>query len=135
MDVVVAVLLGLEEARTAGEDDVGAVDQLLLEVEQLGRRELELRQLVHRVEHRDVGVEVPREGQHHWRVIPGDQRTADRSDVGVEQPHKRGLAGVIGHALRKVRDDDPDVLGIARLADLQIGRFVAARCRPALPNK
>ena len=35
MDVVVAVLLRLVEARSAGEDDVGRVDQLLLELEQL----------------------------------------------------------------------------------------------------
>ena len=39
MDVGVAVLLGLVEARAAGEDEVGAVDQLLLELEQMLRRE------------------------------------------------------------------------------------------------
>ena len=35
MDVGVAVLLGFEQAVAAGEDQVGAVDQLLLQVEQL----------------------------------------------------------------------------------------------------
>ena len=77
------------------------VDQLLLELEQMRRRELELRQLVHRVEDGDVGVDVPREGQHHRRVIPGDQRTADRGDVRVEQALQRGLARILGHALRE----------------------------------
>ena len=39
MDVVVTILLRLVQARPAGEDEVGLVDQLLLELEQLGRRE------------------------------------------------------------------------------------------------
>ena len=42
VDVRMAVLLRLEQARSAGEDDVRPVDQLLLQLEQLGRRELEL---------------------------------------------------------------------------------------------
>ena len=135
MDVGVAVLLRLVEARSAGEDDVRPVDQLLLELEQLRRRELELLKLVHRVEDGDVGVDVPREGQHHRRVIPGDQRAADRRDMRVEQTAQRRLARILGHALRQMRNDDPDVRRILGLADLQVSGFLGRRSRPAPPSK
>ena len=36
MDAVVAIFLGLVQARSAGEDEVGLGDQLLLEIEQRG---------------------------------------------------------------------------------------------------
>ena len=62
MDAVVAVLLRFVEARAASEDEVGAVDKLLLKVEQLFRGEAELRKLVHAVVDDDAGVEMPRKG-------------------------------------------------------------------------
>ena len=126
VDVVVAVLLRLVEARSAGEDDVGAVDQLLLELEQFHGRELELRKLVHRVEHGDVGIEMAREGQHHRRIVPGDQRAADRRDMSVQQALQRRFARVLRHAFRQVRNDDPDVGRVLRLANLEVGRFLRA---------
>ena len=87
----VAVLLGLVEARAAGEDEVGLGDQFLLQVEQHGRRETEFRQLVHAVIDDDVGVDAARERQHHRRVIPGDDGPADRRSEGLEQARQRLL--------------------------------------------
>jgi hypothetical protein len=49
VDVVVAVLLRLVEAVAAGEDDVGIVEQLLLERSNSRRREAEIGELVHAV--------------------------------------------------------------------------------------
>jgi len=49
------------------------------------RRELELAELVHRIEHGDIGLDVPRERQHHRRIIPGDQQSADGGNMRVEQ--------------------------------------------------
>ena len=43
MDRMVAVLLGFIKAASAGEDEIGKVDQLLLQSEQHRRRELEFR--------------------------------------------------------------------------------------------
>src|SRR6478609_10956392 len=120
MNIAVPVLLRLIEARSAREDDVGLVDQLLLELEQLCRRELELAELVHRIENDKVSVQVPRERQHHRRVIPGDQSTADRRNMGVKQTGQRRLTCVLGHVLREMRNDDPDARRVISLADLQV---------------
>ena len=123
VNVRVPVLLRLVQAGTAGEDNVGAVDQLLLELEQLGRRELKLAELVHRVEHHHVGVEMPREGQHHRRVVPGDQRSAQRGHVSVEQALERGFTRILRHARGEMGHDNADVRRIAGLSNLQESRF------------
>src|SRR6185437_1104679 len=60
------------------------------------------------------------EGQHHRRVVPGDQRSPNRRDVGVEKTHERGLARVLRHALRQMGDDDMDIRRVRGLADLQV---------------
>src|SRR4029079_661286 len=59
MDAWMAVLLGFEQAGPAGEDQVRLLDQLLLQVEKLRRREPELAEFVHRVENDCVGIDVP----------------------------------------------------------------------------
>ena len=76
-----------------------------------------------------------REGQHHRRVIPGDQRTADRGDMRVEQAAQRGFARILGHACGKMRDDDADIRRVLGLADLEEGGFRWRRSRPALPSR
>ena len=100
VDVAVAVLLRLVEARAAGEDEVGAVDQLLLEVEQaLPARSGTSKARPCSRRRRTLGLEMPREGQHHRRVVPGDQRagrapTIARRADGAE----RFLAPLVGQA-------------------------------------
>jgi hypothetical protein len=74
VDVRMAVLLRLVEAVAAGEDHVGAVDQLLLERQQLGRREAEVGELVHAIIDGADGIDVPGEWQHHRGVVPTDER-------------------------------------------------------------
>jgi hypothetical protein len=123
VDVVVTVLLRLVEARPAGEHDIGAIDEFLLVTEQMLGRELELRQLVHRVIDRDVGRDVLGEGQHHRRVIPGNQLAAERRDMRVEQALQRRFPGFVWHAFGKVGNDEADVARVLGLADLQICRL------------
>ena len=133
VDVGVTVLLRFEQARPAGEDDVGLVQQLLLEIEQLGRGEAEFRQLVHRVIDGDVGFEVPREGQHHRRVIPGYEAAADRGGMRIEQAPERGLARVRRACPREMRDDDPDVGKMLGFADPEVSGFARADVHRLFP--
>ena len=46
--------------------------------------------------------------------------------MGVEQAAQRGFARILGHALRKMRDDDADVRAVLGLADLEDRRFPVA---------
>ena len=68
-------------------------------------REAELRQLVHAVIDDRARVEMPREGQHHRRVVPGDQRARLSDDVRVEQTAQGVFALDLVQASRKVRRD------------------------------
>jgi hypothetical protein len=57
MDVRMELPLGAEQARSAGEDGVGRPQQRLLHLAALGRREAEVRELVHAVVDHDFGRE------------------------------------------------------------------------------
>ena len=86
---LVAVLLGAVQARAAGEDEVGAVEQLLLAAEKLGRRVVERRELVHAVVDHDAGVERAEQRQCERCVEPHVAR-ADLAREGVDERADRG---------------------------------------------
>ena len=136
MDVGVAVLLGLVEADAAGEDEVGAVDQLLLEVEQM----LAARS----------GISTARPCSRRRRARRRDaarraassacstRRRAGRvsaADMRVEQALQGRLARVLVHALGQVRDDDPDIRRSRRPRGPGGRRSRGGRCRSALPRR
>ena len=132
---VVAVLLRLEQARAAGEHDVGAGRSAPARTEQLAGANLNFESSSIASKTVTSGLICAREGQHHRRIIPGDQRTAQRSEMRVEQARQRRFARVFGHAFGQMRDDDADIGRIVGLADLQKGGFAWRRSRSALPNK
>ena len=85
IDVGVQMLLRFIQAVSAGEDHIRRGDQLLLQGTQGRRGEAEIRQLVHAVIDDGRGLDVPRDRQHHGRVVP-EYRTDDVSlaDQGVQ---------------------------------------------------
>ena len=109
MDVVVAVLLRLVEARSAGEDDVGAVDQLLLELEQLRRRELELRRARpsrrRRSGRRRCAARRAASSACNTRRSAARGSTRDGRRAGAAAPPRAASSGM---PFGKVRNDDAD---------------------------
>ena len=121
MDRRMPVLLRLVEAGATREDEVGASDKFLLEIEQLLRRETELRKLVHAIVDDYARVEMPRKRQHHRRVIPGDDRPRAAGSVRVQKAPQGILPPRFVQALRQMRSRDADIRKILGLANLQIG--------------
>ncbi len=70
VDVAVLGALGLVQTHTAGEDHVGALEQLPLTLAQFGRRAQKAAQLIHAVVHRDLGCQFAGEPEGHRSVIP-----------------------------------------------------------------
>ncbi len=96
VDVVVLVAFRLVEAVPAGEDQVGACEQLRLQGAQARRGAAEGGQFVHAVVDHQAGGQMRRERQHHRGIVP-EQRVADaaRGDQGVEVVALGG-AGCLG---------------------------------------
>jgi hypothetical protein len=74
VNVRVPLSLGLVEAVAAGEDDVGAREELFLATAQRGRRAQEPRQLVHAVVDHERRLEVAADLLRHRRVEPEQRR-------------------------------------------------------------
>ena len=133
VDVGVTVLLRLIEAVAAGEDDVGGVDQLLLEGKELRRGEAEIGELVHAVVDGAGRLHVPREGQHHRRVIPTDERPLLAGQEGVEQGLQSRFALVFREGLGERRGDDDDI-GLGAGANTQSRLHLGERSFRLLPE-
>ena len=127
MDTRMPAPLRVVQASPAGEDDIGAPEQLPLPREDVRRRELEGRELVHAVEDNRHGLEISSKRKCHGREIPQHvladaSRREELPDQGVEHTIRFGL----GEPGRHVRLDDEDA------ARIPSGRQARP---PAVPNR
>ena len=130
---VVAVLLGFEQARSAGEDEVGTIDQLLFERQQKIGREAEHGKLVHHVKHHDIGIEIARKRKHQRGIIPSDDRTTERRCEGVEQAGQRRLGLGHGQASGQMWNDHTHRREAFDRPDFEMRGFAAAEHHRLLP--
>ena len=116
MDRGVQAALGLVEAEPAGEDEVGALQEQLLALDQRRRREAERRQFVHAVVDHRRGVQMVRERPRHRRVVPQDRRAqlAPGAEL-VQEPALGGLGRGRVQAVREVRRRHGDPVAGAQL--------------------
>src|SRR5690606_17193000 len=61
---------GLVEAVSAGEDEIGEIEQFALERYEIGRRKPKIREFVHAVVDCACSLQMARVGEHHRRIIP-----------------------------------------------------------------
>ena len=113
--VAVPVPLRLVEAHAAGEDDVGAPEQLGLVVDHLLRGAAEKRELVHVVVDAQIAFEMARERHRHRRVIPKDARRFRLAgEKAVDQAALPRGHVALAQALGQDRRRDGDAAGTFR---------------------
>jgi hypothetical protein len=103
VNVRMPVLLRLVEAVAAGEDDVGRFEQLALELEQQRRGELEIGELVHAVVDGGHRLDLPREVQHHRRVVPAHDRSLLAGQIDFEQRPEQRIPVGLGDRFGQLR--------------------------------
>jgi hypothetical protein len=108
--VGVTVFLGFVQARAAGEDQVGDVEQGRFALQQLLRRVLESGQFVHAVVDDQGRIEVLQQRQRHRGVEPHHWTFAFRHQVGQQALHGRQLVvveapGVLDRGMRAAHRD------------------------------
>ncbi len=101
----------------AGEDHVGAREEIPLALLELGRRSAERRELVHAVVHHRRAGEVPREAEGHRRIKPEDRiANAAASNHRVEESALRVFDLGSRKTMRQMRHGDPEArAGFAHL--------------------
>ena len=111
-DARVPAALGLVQAAATGEDQVGARQQVALQLDQPRRGAAEGGELIHAVIDGQVGMQMAGEFQRHRRVEPGNHRPPGLAgQQAIEQFPLGGDNGIRRQALRQQRHGDGNALG------------------------